>query len=155
MIVTHMRPGWRIFAVNAKMNAMATYKVADAAGLLGVSPDTMRRWLDSGRLQSKQTTGGGRRLIDGKELARFAETLASAPTAAAVASESTRNRFTGIVTRVVRDKVMAQVEVQAGPYRMVSLISREAADELGLAPGVSVVAAVKATNVTIELPSPS
>src|SRR5438552_9284933 len=122
-IVTHMRPGSRIFAVNAKMNAMATYKVADAAGLLGVSPDPVRRWLDSGRLQGKQTMGGGRRLIDGKELARFAETLASAPTAAAVASESTRNRFTGIVTRVVRDKVMAQVEVQAGPYRMVSLIS--------------------------------
>jgi molybdopterin-binding protein len=150
-----MRPAWRVFAVNAKLKAMATYKVADAAALLGVSPDTMRRWLDSGRLQSKQTTGGGRRLIDGKELARFAETLASASTAAAVASESTRNRFTAIVTRVVRDKVMAQVEVQAGPYRMVSLISREAADELGLAPGVSVVAAVKATNVTIELPSPS
>jgi molybdopterin-binding protein len=134
---------------------MATYKVGDAAALLGVSPDTVRRWLDSGRLASKQTMGGGRRLIDGQELARFAETLASAPTAATVASESTRNRFTGIVTKVVRDKVMAQVEVQAGPYRMVSLISREAADELGLAPGVSVVAAVKATNVTVELPSPS
>jgi molybdopterin-binding protein len=132
---------------------VATYKVGDAAALLGVSPDTVRRWVDSGRLGSKQT-GSGRRLIDGQELARFAETLASAPAAATVASESTRNRFTGIVTKVVRDKVMAQVEVQAGPYRMVSLISREAADELGLAPGVSVVAAVKATNVTVELPSP-
>ena len=132
---------------------MATYKVSDAAALLGVSPDTVRRWVDSGRLGSKRTTGSGRRVIDGEELARFAETLASAPTAATVASESTRNRFTGIVTKVVRDKVMAQVEVQAGPYRMVSLISREAADELGLAPGVSVVTAVKATNVTVELPS--
>jgi molybdopterin-binding protein len=133
---------------------MATYKVSEAAVLLGVSPDTVRRWLDSGRLGSRQTAGGGRRLIDGQELARFAETLSSAPTAARVASESTRNRFTGIVTKVVRDKVMAQVEIQAGPYRMVSLISREAADELGLAPGVSVVAAVKATNVTVELPGP-
>ena len=132
---------------------MATYKVSDAAALLGVSPDTVRRWVDSGRLGIKRITGSGRRLIDGEELARFAETLASAPTAAMVASESTRNRFTGIVTKVVRDKVMAQVEVQAGPYRMVSLISREAADELGLAPGVSVVTAVKATNVTVELPT--
>jgi molybdopterin-binding protein len=131
---------------------MATYKVGDAAALLGVSPDTVRRWVDSGRLESKQITAGGRRLIDGRELARFAETLASAPTAATVASESTRNRFTGIVTKVVRDKVMAQVEVQVGPYRVVSLISREAADELGLAPGVAVVAAVKATNVTVERP---
>ena len=136
------------------MAEMATYKVVDAAALLGVSPDTVRRWVDSGRLGSKQTSGSGRRLIDGQELARFAETLASSPTAAPTASESTRNRLTGIVTRVVRDKVMAQVEVQAGPYRIVSLISREAADELGLAPGVAVVAAVKATNVTVELPSP-
>ena len=130
------------------------YKVGDAATLLGVSPDTVRRWVDSGRLASQQTTSSRRRLIDGQELARFAETLAAAPNAATVASESTRNRLTGIVTKVVRDKVMAQVEIQAGPYRMVSLISREAADELGLAPGVSVVAAVKATNVTVELPSP-
>jgi molybdopterin-binding protein len=138
-----------------KWNAMTTYKVGAAAALLGVSPDTVRRLLDSGRLESKQTTAGGRHLIDGRELARFAETLASPPTPATVASESTRNRFTGIVTRVVRDKVMAQVEVQVGPYRMVSLISREAADELGLVPGVAVVAAVKATNVTVELPGSS
>ncbi len=132
---------------------MAKYTVADAASILRVSPDTVRRWVDSGRLGGKQTTGGGRRLIDGEELARFAESLASSPAAVAVASESARNRFTGIVTKVVRDKVMAQVEVQAGPDRIVSLISREAADELGLAPGVSVVAAVKATNVIVELPS--
>ncbi len=131
---------------------MATYTVADAASILRVSPDTVRRWVDSGRLDGKQTAGG-RRLIDGEELARFAESLASSPAVAAVASESARNRFTGIVTRVIRDKVMAQVEVQAGPHRIVSLISREAADELGLAPGISVVTAVKATNVIVELPS--
>jgi molybdopterin-binding protein len=133
---------------------MATYKVGEAAALLGVSPDTVRRWVDSGRLRPKPATAGPRRLIDGKELARFAKTLGSHPSAVTVASESTRNRFNGIVTRVVRDRVMAQVEVQAGPYRIVSLISREAADELGLAPGVGVVAAVKATNVTVELPAP-
>ena len=132
---------------------VATYQVRDAATLLGVSPDTVRRWVDSGRLGSGRTAGG-RRLIDGEELARFAETLASAASATTVASESARNRFAGIVTKVVKDKVMAQVEVQAGPYRIVSLISREAVDELGLAPGVSVVAAVKATNVIVELPSP-
>lgn len=131
---------------------MATYKIADAAALLGVSPDTVRRWADSGRLGGRRTTRGGRRLIDGEELARFAQTLAASPIPATVASESTRNRFTGIVTRVVRDKVMAQVELQAGPHRIVSLISREAADELSLEPGVKVVAAVKATNVTVELP---
>lgn len=131
---------------------MPTYKVGDAAALLGVSPDTVRRWVDSGRLGSRQSSG--RRLIDGGELARFAETLAPVPSVSPVSSESTRNRFSGIVTKVVKDKVMAQVEVQAGPHRIVSLISREAADELGLAPGVTVVAAVKATNVTVELPSP-
>ncbi len=133
---------------------MATYKVAEAATLLGVSPDTVRRWVDTGRLGSRKKGGNGRRLIDGQELARFAETLAAVPSANSVTSESTRNRFSGIVTGVVRDKVMAQVQVQAGPHRVVSLISREAADELGLAPGVRVVAAVKATNVTVELPSP-
>ena len=133
---------------------MPTYKVGDAAALLGVSPDTVRRWVDSGRLGSRQSSGSGRRLIDGGELARFAETLAPSPSVSPVTSESTRNRFSGIVTKVVKDKVMAQVEVQAGPHRIVSLISREAADELGLAPGVAVVAAVKATNVTVEVPSP-
>jgi molybdopterin-binding protein len=132
---------------------VAKYKVGDAATLLGVSSDTVRRWVDSGRLSSERTPGG-QRLINGQDLARFAETMKSMPETSMVASESARNRFPGIVTKVVRDKVMAQVEVQAGPYRIVSLISREAADDLALAPGVSVVAAVKATNVIVELPSP-
>lgn len=132
---------------------MTSYRVSDAADLLGVSPDTVRRWVDSGRLGS-QRSGGGRRLIDGEELARFAETLGSTPNPTTVVQESARNRFPGIVTRIVKDKVMAQVEVQAGPHRIVSLISREAVDELGLAPGVAVVAAVKATNVIVELPLP-
>ena len=131
---------------------MPRYKIGEAAQLLGVSPDTVRRWADSGRLGSERRQGG-RRLIDGQDLARFAETLAALPQALPVASESARNRFTGIVTRVLKDKVMAQVEVLAGPHRIISLISREAADELGLAPGVQVVAAVKATNVIVELPA--
>jgi molybdopterin-binding protein len=94
-------------------------------------------------------------VIDGAVLARFAEEIAEAsggPASQVVVAESMRNRFTGLVTRVVRDMVMAQVEIQAGPHRFVSLLSREAADDLGLEPGVLVVAAVKATNVSVEIP---
>jgi molybdopterin-binding protein len=127
------------------------YPIGEAAALLGVSPDTVRRWADAGRLETSRDTGG-RRLVGGAELARFAQELAAAPAARSSVLQSARNRFTGIVTRVVRDTVMAQVEIQAGPNRIVSLISREAADDLALAPGVLVVAAVKATNVVIELP---
>jgi molybdopterin-binding protein len=89
-------------------------------------------------------------------LARFAQELADSAehdNGRSVVAESVRNRFTGLVTRVVRDTVMAQVEMQAGPHRIVSLVSREAADELGLVPGVLAVAAVKATNVSIEIPT--
>jgi molybdopterin-binding protein len=92
-------------------------------------------------------------VIDGVDLARFAETLSSDPIPEAlVAHASARNRLIGLVTRVVKDKVMAQVDMVCGRYRIVSLISREAADELGLAPGVVAVASVKATNVTLEVP---
>jgi len=94
-------------------------------------------------------------VIDGAVLARFAEEIAESsedPAGQVVVAESMRNRFTGLVTRVVRDTVMAQVEIQAGPHRFVSLLSREAADDLGLEPGVLVVAAVKATNVSVEIP---
>jgi molybdopterin-binding protein len=133
------------------MTRVGTYKISEAADLLGVSPDTVRRWVDSGRLGDERGSGG-HRLIEGADLARFAETLATAGKEPAVVVGSARNRLTGIVTKVVKDKLMAQVEVQAGPHRIVSLISREAADELQLTPGVKVVAAVKATNVIIELP---
>jgi molybdopterin-binding protein len=130
---------------------MPKFQVGEAAGLLGVSPDTLRRWVDSGRLPASRTTGG-RRVIDGAELARFAQTQASLAVPEAVpAPASARNRLVGLVTRVVKDKVMAQVDMVCGPYRIVSLISREAADELALAPGVVAVASVKATNVTLEL----
>jgi len=126
------------------------YRVSEAAELLGVSADTVRRWTDSGRLPVSKGPGG-RRLIDGAELARFAQAHAHVPSPPAIHSESARNRFTGIVTKVHKDSVMAQVEILAGPHRVVSLMSREAADELGLAPGVLAVAAVKATNVVVEV----
>jgi molybdopterin-binding protein len=125
--------------------------MSQAAELLGVSPDTVRRWADAGRLSTRRTAGGHRR-VDGATLADFAASIAVERYPAAIAAESARNRLTGLVTRVVRDTVMAQVEIQAGPFRVVSLMSREAADDLGLAPGVLAVASVKATNVVVELP---
>jgi len=129
---------------------MREYRMGQAASLLGVSVDTVRRWADSGKLRTTRTTGG-HRVVSGAELAALAATLTSSPESEAPSVQSARNRLVGLVTSVTRDKVMAQVEVQAGPHRVVSLISREAADELGLEPGVLVAAVVKATNVTIEL----
>lgn len=126
-------------------------RVAEAAALLGVSDDTLRRWADSGRIAVERDAG--RATVDGAELAALAERIAAdSPLAALVpqGTSSARNRVPGIVTRVVRDTVMAQVELQAGPFRLVSLMSREAADELGLEPGVIATASVKATTVVIE-----
>lgn len=129
---------------------MARLRIGQAAELLRVSPDTVRRLVDAGQLKTIRSTGG-QRLIDSAALARY---MASQPRTdpPAVVRESARNRFAGIVTRVVKDTVMAQVEMQAGPHRIVSLISRESADALGLKPGVMAVASVKSTNVVIELP---
>jgi molybdopterin-binding protein len=130
------------------------YRVRQAAQLLAVSDDTMRRWAESGRLTTVKDEAG-RTVVDGASLARLAEEVAAgAPEAAGVevVRESARNRLTGLVTRVLRDTVMAQVELQCGPYRVVSLMSREAADDLGLEPGVLAVAAVKSTNVVVEVP---
>ena len=112
----------------------------------------MRRWAESGRVASVLDSGG-KRAIEGAELARLASEVAPPPPEVAnIARESARNRFVGLVTRVTKDTVMAQVELQCGPYRVVSLMSREAADELGLEPGVTAVAAVKSTNVIVEVP---
>jgi molybdopterin-binding protein len=133
------------------------FRIREAAELLGVSYDTMLRWADSGRVD-KTTDSAGHLAVDGAALARFARQRAqSAPNAdaAPVAAQSVRNRFTGLITRVVKDTVMAQVEIQAGPHRLVSLLSREAADELALEPGMLAVAAVKATNVAVEIPVPA
>lgn len=127
---------------------MVSYKIGQAADLLGVSADTVRRWVDSGRLAASR--GNGRRTIDGAELARFAVEIARAPEPGAVRAQSARNRFVGLVTRVVSDEVMAQVEMVCGPHRVVSLMTRESVDDLGLAPGVMAVAAVKATHVVVE-----
>jgi molybdopterin-binding protein len=132
--------------------AVSTYRMGEAADLLGVSSDTLRRWADAGRIGATRT-GGGHRLIDGAALAELAVELASDQKAPRIARESVRNHFLGLVTEVAKDGVMAQVKLQAGPYQVVSLISREAADELALVPGMLAVAAVKATNVVIELPA--
>jgi molybdopterin-binding protein len=133
---------------------VSTFRIKEAAKLLGVSDDTLRRWAEAGRI-STTADDSGRQAIEGVALAKLAQELAEAGDhgeGRAVVAQSVRNRFSGLVTRVVRDTVMAQVEIQAGPHRFVSLLSREAADELGLEPGVLAVAAVKATNVSIEIP---
>lgn len=132
---------------------MPLYRAGQAAELLGVSVDTVRRWADDGKLRTERTEGG-QRMIDGADLARF---LAESPPARepdVIVGQSARNRFPGIVTRVEKDKVTALVEMQAGPHRVVSLMTREAADELGLEPGDLAVAAVKATTVVVEVPGP-
>ncbi|HKW07629.1 MAG TPA: TOBE domain-containing protein [Candidatus Dormibacteraeota bacterium] len=125
-------------------------RIGKAAELLRVSPDTVRRLIDAGQIKTARSPGGQRQ-IDGAALARY---MASRPRPKPppVTRESARNRFQGIVTRVVKDVVAAQVEMQAGPHRIVSLMTRDAADELGLKPGVIAIASVKATNVVIELP---
>jgi len=124
--------------------------MGEVAEILGVSTDTVRRWADSGRLAVERTDGGQRR-FDGRELARFAVEIAENPEHHPRAV-SARNRFPGLVTKVTRNEVMAQVEIQAGPHRIVSLISSEAVDDLGLEPGVRAIASIKATNVVIERP---
>jgi len=131
---------------------MASYKIGEVAELLGISVDSVRRLADNGRLVTVRTAGG-QRTVDGRQLARFMAATPSDAKPETTVSRSARNHFPGIVTRVVKDRVMAQVEMQAGPHRIVSLISREAADELGLAPGMRAVAVVKATNVIVELPT--
>ena len=128
------------------------YRIGEAAELLGVSVDTVRRWADAGRVRAARTAGG-QRMIDGADLARLASAQRPRVEAQAIGAQSARNRFPGIVTRVVKDKVCAHVEIQAGPHRVTALMTREAADELGLRPGVEAVAAVKSTNVVIELPA--
>jgi molybdopterin-binding protein len=133
---------------------MPSYRIGQAAELLGVSVDTVRRWADTGRLGTRRTEGG-QRVVDGASLAEFMAGHWHLPEHDEVIAQSARNRFQGIVTRVVKDEIVAKVELQAGPYRVVSLMTREAADELGLAPGVLAVAAVKATNVVVEVPSPA
>ena len=129
---------------------MSSYRIGQAAELLGVSVDTMRRWADAGRVKVVRTEGG-RRLVDGADLARLAVEVASEAERDHNTTRSARNSFPGIVTRVVKDKVAAQVELQAGTHRIVSLMTREAVDELDLKPGSLAIAVVKATNVVVEI----
>ena len=129
-------------------------RISEAAALLGVSDDTLRRWGDAGRIQLDKDSSG-RLTVDGQELAELLQTTGGSIETGPIVGRSARNRFTGIVTRVLRDGVMAQVEMQAGPFRVVSLMSREAADELALEPGMVAVASVKSTNVVIEIPERS
>jgi molybdopterin-binding protein len=132
------------------LSAMNEFRIGQAADLLGVSTDTLRRWADAGRVHIRRTEGG-HRVISGTDLAAFATELSESDDVADH-RVSARNRFVGLVTRVKRDSVMAQVEIQSGPHRIVSLISTEAVDDLGLEPGVLASAVVKSTNVVIELP---
>jgi len=131
---------------------VTNYRIAEAAELLGVSDDTVRRWVDSGRVSAEQVEG--RTAIPGADLAMLAESLADHPDRdrTRASAVSARNRLTGIVTKVLVDKVMAQVDVICGPDRMVSLMSAEAAHELALEPGVRVTVSVKSTNVVLERP---
>jgi molybdopterin-binding protein len=133
------------------MPFVPTYRISEAAALLGLSDDTLRRWVDAGRLPASPD-GAGRLTVQGRDLAAVAAALAHDTELAPTVAVSARNRFPGIVTRVIADEVVAQVEVQAGPHRVVSLMTREAAEELGLEPGVRAVATVKATTVVVELP---
>jgi molybdopterin-binding protein len=127
---------------------VTVYRIGEAADLLGVSTDTVRRWVDSGRLPAVRDEHG-HRVIEGPALAAFARSLADEPDERANRS-SARNRLPGIVTNIVRDGVMAQVDLQAGPFRIVSLMSREAVDALGLEVGSRAVAVIKSTTVVIE-----
>lgn len=128
---------------------MSAYRVADAARLLGVSDDTVRRWIDHGALP---VTGEHPARIPGEALAAHAVALAESPPDPTDVLSSARNRFTGLVTRVQIDGLMAQVDLQSGPHRVVSLMSAEAVRELGLAPGSLAVAVIKATTVIVETP---
>jgi len=129
---------------------MATYKPGQAAELLGVSTDTVRRWADEGRLATERGDGG-HRVIEGRDLARLLVERSRQVEPDGMV-QSARNRFTGVVLAVKRDTLTAIVEIQAGPHRIVSLMTREGADELGLEVGDLAVAAVKATNVVVEVP---
>ena len=130
---------------------MPKLRIRDAAAFLGVSDDTVRRWIDLGTLRA-ETDSSNRKVIDGYALAKFAQTQAHPMADPSRVERSARNRFVGLVTDIITDKVMAQVELQCGPFRVVSLMSSEAVRELGLELGSVAVAVVKSTTVIIETP---
>ncbi|MCV7214125.1 helix-turn-helix transcriptional regulator [Mycobacterium crocinum] len=129
---------------------MPMLRIREAAELLGVSDDTIRRWIDDGGLPTGSDQSG-RKTVDGAALATYSrKTAAAAPKDPLSIASSARNRFAGLVTKVVADTVMAQVEMQCGPFTVVSLMSSEAVRELNLEPGSVAVAVVKATTVIVE-----
>ena len=132
---------------------MTVFRISEAAELLGVSVDTVRRWVDAGRLAANRDEHG-HRLIDGVDLAQFVRAQGTEPDGRADGS-SARNRLRGIVTAVVKDTVMAQVDIQAGPFRIVSLMSREAVDDLDLRVGSVAIAVIKSTTVVVERSTPA
>ncbi|GHG12059.1 TOBE domain-containing protein [Streptomyces zaomyceticus] len=127
---------------------MQSYTIGQAARLLGVSPDTARRWADAGRVATHRDESG-RRVIDGKSLAAFSVELALGDDDDA-SYTSARNAFPGIVTGIKLGDIAAQVTIQAGPHRLVSLLTREAVEELGLEVGMQATARVKSTSVHID-----
>ncbi len=127
------------------------YRSGQLAELLGVSADTVRRWCDEGRLETVRSDGG-HRVVDGPALARFIREQQEVYAPDELLSQSARNRLSGVVTRVERDKLTAIIEIRAGRFRIVSLLTREAADELRLEVGDLATAVVKSTNVIMEVP---
>jgi molybdopterin-binding protein len=127
-------------------------RVGQAAEILGVTVETLRRWEADGRIRMERSPGG-QRLIAIAEVTRLLDARRKAATDRPIVAQSARNRFPGIVTRIERDRVAAVVEVMAGPHRLVSLMTAEAVDDLGLEVGVEAVCVVKATNVIVEIPS--
>jgi molybdopterin-binding protein len=125
-----------------------TYRIGEAAELLGVRVETLRRWERGGKLRTERTAGG-QRLVPAGEVARL---MTERRPDREIGAVSRRNAFPGVITKVVKDTVSATVEIQAGPHRVLALITREAADELALRPGMEAVATVKATSVMVELP---
>ena len=133
---------------------MSQIRIKDASHYLGVSDDTVRRWIDL-KLLTRSYDAAGVAVVDGLALAQLAQKNAILPADPSEIGRSARNRFVGIVTEIIQDRVMAQVELQCGPFRVVSLMSSEAVLELGLEPGSIAIAIVKATTVIIETPSES
>ncbi|HEX6061744.1 MAG TPA: TOBE domain-containing protein [Candidatus Limnocylindria bacterium] len=133
-------------------DAQPALRIGQAAEILGVSVDTIRRWAADGTLRTKRS-GGGQRLISAAEVSRVLGARRKSVPDRSISAQSARNRLPGVVTKVVADRAAATVEVQAGPYRLVSLLTAEAVRELKLKPGAQVICVVKATNVIVEVPS--
>jgi molybdopterin-binding protein len=143
--------GWERRWCSSKVSIVPKIRIRDAAQFLSVSDDTVRRWIEAGVLPV-ETDASNRKVVDGRALALFAREHANPVADPSRVERSARNRFVGLVTEVVSDTVMSQVEMQCGPFRVVSLMSTEAVRELGLEPGSVAVAVVKATTVIIETP---